>query len=57
MQHGSRVSQLVLNRPCHRMITTEHAPGYPFCVLERCYGLFEIVDRGAGVLVKRRRVS
>ena len=46
-----RVSHFALNRTCHRVCATEHAPGNTFSVLERRHGLAEIVERGAGVLV------
>ena len=39
------------------MRASEHAPGGPFRVLERCHGFAEIVERGAGVTVERPRVN
>ena len=39
------------------MRATEHAPGGPFRVLERCHGLAEIIECGARVLVERPRVT
>ena len=39
------------------MCATERAPRGPFDLLERRYGLAKIVERGAGVPVKRPRVS
>ena len=38
------------------MRATEHAPRGRFYLLERIYGLAEIVGRGAGVVVERQRV-
>jgi len=32
----------------------EHAPRDPSCLLERCYGLAEMVERGTGVQVERQ---
>ena len=51
-----RVSQRPLNPPYERMCATEHAPRGRFYLLERIYGLAEIVGRGAGVVVERQRV-
>ena len=51
-----RVSQRPLNPPYERMRATEHAPRGRFYLLERIYGLAEIVGRGAGVVVERQRV-
>ena len=39
------------------MRATEHAPRNPFYVLERRHGLAEIVERGGGVFVERRRLN
>ena len=39
------------------MHATEHAPRGLLCLLERPHALAEIVERGAGVLVERRRVN
>ena len=39
------------------MRAAEHAPRDPFPVLERRYGLVEIVERGTGVHVERIRVT
>ena len=41
---------------CVRMRAPQHAARDPFRLLERCYGLAEIVERGGGVLVERLRV-
>ena len=38
------------------MRAAEHAPRGPLHLLERRHGLAEIVERGAGVQVERRRV-
>ena len=38
------------------MRAAEDAPGNTFSVLERCQGLADVVERGAGVLVERPRV-
>ncbi len=59
-EHDSRASrglQRVLNVHCDRMRAAEHAPRGPFRVLERRYGLAEIVERGAGVLAERYSVT
>ena len=54
---GSRVSQdAPIGRRCKRVRAAKHAPCDRFRVLERRHGLAEIVERGAGVLVERRRV-
>ena len=50
------MSQRPLNPPYERMRATEHAPRGRFYLLERIYGLAEIVGRGAGVVVERQRV-
>ena len=49
--------QIVLHYLCVRVRASEHAPRGPFRVLERRHGLAEIVERGGGVHVERRRVS
>ena len=49
----SRVLQIEHNVFCGRVRRSEHAPRNPCRVLERCHGLAEIVERGAGVLVER----
>ena len=56
LEHGSRVSQGEVHSCCKRVRATEHAPRDPSCVLERSYGLAEIVARGGGVLVERKCV-
>ena len=38
------------------MRATEHTPRGPFQVLERRYGIAEIVECGAFIIVERRRV-
>ena len=55
-ERESRVSQGTPNYHCGRVLTTEHAPGRPFSLLERIYGLAEIIERGAVVFVERVRV-
>ena len=55
-ERGSRVSYFSLDSCCERMRATHHAPGDPSRVLERRHCLVKIVERGAGVLVKRLRV-
>ena len=45
---------MTLNHGCGRVRTAEHAPRGPFRVLERRYGLAEMVERRAGVQVERR---
>ena len=52
-EDGSRVSQVVIDPYCERVRATKHAPRGPFRLLERRHGLAEIVERGAGVLVKK----
>ena len=52
----SRLLEAFLNRSCDWVRATEHAPRGPFRVIERIYGLAEIVERGGGVLVERPRV-
>ena len=51
-ERRSRESQLLLNRRCERVRTTEHAPRRPRRVLERIHGLTEIVKRGLVVVVE-----
>ena len=53
----SRMLEAFLNRSCDWVRATEHAPRGPFQLLERVHGLAEIIERGAGVLVERPRVS
>jgi len=48
---------MALNPRCGRVRTAEHAPRDRFYLLERRHGLVEIVERGARVLVERRRVN
>ena len=55
-EHGSRVSQMIIYPRRGRVRATEHAPRDPFRLLERRHGLSEIVERGIGVQVERRRV-
>ena len=55
-ERGSRGSQILLNRPRERICATEHAPRGRCHVLKRRYGLADIVERGAFVIVERRRV-
>jgi hypothetical protein len=52
----SRDLQGSLDIFCERMRAAEHAPRDPLRVLERRYGLAEIVERSAGVAVERLRV-
>ena len=54
---AERVSHVALNIHCERVRATLPAPRGPFNLLERVHGLAEIVERGAGVLVERPRVS
>ena len=56
-ERGSCVSQIALNVYYERVRTAEHAPRDPFRILERRYGLAEIVERGTGVLVERPPVK
>jgi hypothetical protein len=56
-ERGSRLSQELLNPPCERVRSTEHASRGPFRPLERRYGQVEIDERGAGVVVDRHRVN
>ena len=51
-ERRSRESQLLLNRRCERVRTTEHAPRRPHQFLERIHGLAEIVKRGLVVFVE-----
>ena len=51
-ERRSRESQLLLNRRCERVRTTEHAPRRPRRLLERIHGLAEIVKRGLVVVVE-----
>ena len=46
---------MIIDRSRGRVRAAENAPRGPFCLLERRHGLAEIVERGAGVLVKRPR--
>ena len=55
-EDGSCVLQCALNHRCERVCATEHAPRNPFRLLECRHGLADIVQRGGGVLVERRRV-
>ena len=57
MERGSRVSQKITNRLCHRVRASEHAPRDPIAILACRHGFAEIVERGVGVPVERRRVS
>ena len=54
-ERGSRLSQILLHHRRDRMRATEHAPRGPFRLLERIYGLAEIVERGASVVVDCQR--
>ena len=54
-ERGSRHSQIVPNAICDRVRTSKHTPRDPFRLLERRYGLAEIVERGVVVLVERPR--
>ena len=56
-ERGTRVSQKITNRLCHRVRAAEHAPRDPIAVLACRHGFAEIVERGVGVLVQRDRVS
>ena len=56
-ERGSRVLQTVLKPPYVRVRATHHAPRRPCRLIKRRHGLAEIVERGAGVLVERPRVS
>ena len=56
-ERGSRVSQFVIDFFCERVRTTEHAPCDRCRLLERRYGLVDIVERGTGVLAERRRIN
>ena len=51
-ERRSRESQLLLNRRCERVRTTEHAPRRPRRLLERIHGLAEIVKCGLVVVVE-----
>ncbi len=53
---GSRNSEIVPDCCCKWVRATENAPRGPFRVLERRHGVAEIVERGAGVFVKRASV-
>ena len=44
---------MALNITYEWVRAAEHAPGGPFRVLERRYGLAEIVERGRGVIAER----
>ena len=57
VERGSRLSQALLYPSCDRVRATEHASGGPVYLLERRHGLVKIVERGAVVLVERRRVT
>ena len=54
---SSRVLQMELDPRCHRVRASKHAARGPFGVLERLHCLAEIVGRGAGAVVERRRVT
>ena len=56
-ERGSRDLQGMSNPHCVRVRAAEDASRGPFRVLERRHGLAEVVKRGAGVFVKRLRVS
>ena len=56
-EHGLRPSKGICNRHCGRVRATEHAPGFPFRVLEGPHGLAEFFERGGGVLTERPRVN
>ena len=56
VEHGAHVSQFALNLHCERMRAAEDAPYDPFRILKRCYGLAEIVKRGATGVDERRHV-
>ena len=53
----SRLPHIVLNPLCEWMRATEHAPRDPCRILERRYGLAEIIERGAVDLAERLRVN
>ena len=52
-----RVLQIAFKPSCERVRSTEHAPRDRFYLLERRHGLADIVERGAFVIVERRRVA
>ena len=56
-ERGSSVLQIVLNSPGGRVRATEHAPRDPSRVLERRYGLAEIVERCVGVHAERLSIN
>ena len=56
-ERGSGVLQGPLNHHCERVRAAEHAPRSPLRLLELRHGLAEIIERGAGVGVKRSRVK
>ena len=53
----SRVLQIALNPGCGWVRNAEHTPPDPIRVLERRHGLADIIERGAGVIAERRRVT
>ena len=56
-ERGSLASQGPLNCRCERVRAPEHAPRCTLRVLEPRYRLAEVVERGGGVIVERRRVD
>ena len=56
-ERGSRVSQFVRNALCGRMRATERAPRDRFHLLERIYGLADLIERGAGVMQNCLRIQ
>ncbi len=56
-ERGSRGSYIGLHVHRDRVRGSKHASRCPFNLFERRYGLAETVERGAGVLVERCRVS
>ena len=53
----SHCFKALLHGSCEWVRAAEDAPRCPFRPLERRHGLADIVERGAGVIVERRRVN
>ena len=53
----SHCFKALLHGSCEWVRAAKDAPRCPFRPLERRHGLADIVERGAGVIVERRRVT
>ena len=56
-EHGSRLFQGIIHGRRERVLATQDTPCDPICVLEHLHGRADIVERGSGILVERRRAK